>query len=295
VILHPQEPETVYEGRLEGLLREAEEGLKFWVGKEYHEKGLEHRQLSADLKQLMLYLIDDLYKREAPMTTEVIDRHVKMRLAQIAVLAQHSPCPRAKFGAAIYDPIRRTVLADGYNGAPRGGGKLCGGGHCLRDGTPRKTEPSYAGDLRNSKAVVLFINDEPVLREEGSTDSFIPSHPDGKLLRVFQNENSARRYESATRPDKIKSGTQVEVGCHHAEMNALCNASSQGAETQGKWLLVNGEPCLMCSKLLHHAGITKVICVKGGYSGANGIQYLLDHGVEVAYAEGPQDPRGEQK
>ena len=66
----------------------------------------------------------------------------------------------------------------------------------------------------------------------------------------------------------------MEIGCHHAEMNVICNAAAGGVPTRGAWLLVTGEPCLMCAKLIHHAGITKVIVVGGGYAGENGVGYL---------------------
>ena len=41
-------------------------------------------------------------------------------------------------------------------------------------------------------------------------------------------------------------------------------------------------------KLIHHAGISKVI-VEGGYAGANGCNYLENHGVEIEHAHGLQD------
>lgn len=89
----------------------------------------------------------------------------------------------------------------------------------------------------------------------------------------------------------VTSGTRMEIGCHHAEMNVVCNCAASGVRTKGAWLFVTGEPCMMCAKLLHHSGIDRVIIVGGGYAGANGVQYLLDHGVEVQSVEGPQDPR----
>lgn len=89
----------------------------------------------------------------------------------------------------------------------------------------------------------------------------------------------------------VESGTRMEIGCHHAEMNVICNAAANGVSTRNAWLLVTGEPCLMCSKLIHHAGIEKVIVVQGGYAGANGVRYLQDHDVEVEHVAGPQDPR----
>ena len=89
----------------------------------------------------------------------------------------------------------------------------------------------------------------------------------------------------------IRSGTRMEIGCHHAEMNVICNCAASGVATNKAWLIVTGEPCMMCAKLIHHAGISKVIVVGGGYAGENGVSYLCDHGVAVEVVEGPQDPR----
>lgn len=142
-------------------------------------------------------------------------KHLRLRIKQCLLLAEASNCPRKQFGAVILDPTRNVLLVDGYNGGPRGGGRLCGGERCLRD--------------------------------------------DGNL----------------------QSGTQVEVGCHHAEMNAICNAAAQGVPTKGAWMIVNGEPCLMCAKLIHHAGLTHVVVVGGGYGRDEGLDYLTENGVSV--------------
>lgn len=93
--------------------------------------------------------------------------------------------------------------------------------------------------------------------------------------------------------DKVVSGTRVEIGCHHAEMNVICNAAAGGIATAGAWLIVTGEPCRMCAKLIHHAGIDRVIVVDGGYAGENGVEYLQRNGVEVVFEAGPVDPRRE--
>lgn len=89
----------------------------------------------------------------------------------------------------------------------------------------------------------------------------------------------------------VTSGTRMEIGCHHAEMNVICNAAAGGVACRGAWLFVTGEPCILCAKLIHHAGITRVLVVSGGYAGENGVDYLTGHGIEVVHLEGPQDPR----
>ncbi len=90
---------------------------------------------------------------------------------------------------------------------------------------------------------------------------------------------------------QITSGTRVEIGCHHAEMNLICNAAANGVPTKSAWLIVTGEPCMMCAKLIHHSGIGRVIIVDGGFGGENGVSYLENHGVEVQRTDGPKDPR----
>lgn len=152
-------------------------------------------------------------------------KHIRIRIEQCLLLAEASNCPRRKFGALLVDPGRNVVLMDGYNGGPRGGGRLCGGETCLRDTLG------------------------------------------------------------------VTSGTRMEIGCHHAEMNVICNAAANGVPTRGAWLVVNGEPCTLCAKLIHHAGIERVIIVERGYMGANGVEYLRMHGVDVAHVDGPSDPR----
>ncbi|MCP4809664.1 MAG: cytidine deaminase [Proteobacteria bacterium] len=89
----------------------------------------------------------------------------------------------------------------------------------------------------------------------------------------------------------VTSGTRMEIGCHHAEMNVVCNAAANGVPTRGAWLIVTGEPCILCAKLIHHAGIQRVLIVEGGYAGENGVMYLHQHGVAVQPVAGPPDPR----
>lgn len=152
------------------------------------------------------------------MVRELKDKHLKMRFAQVNLLAKMSPCSRRQFGALIINPHTNSTVSEGYNGLPRGcETRFCGGEVCLRDS---------------------------------------------------QN---------------IISGLDPSVGCHHAEANSITNAARLGTPLDGCWLIVNGEPCLACAKLIHHAGISRVICLKGGYSSKQGIGYLQLNGVVVEF------------
>lgn len=75
----------------------------------------------------------------------------------------------------------------------------------------------------------------------------------------------------------IVSGSSCEIGCHHAEMNALLNALRLGHCTLGAHIVVTCEPCLMCAKMIHHAGIARVLYLPKQYGSLEGILYLQQH------------------
>ncbi len=215
-------------------------------------------------------------------------KHIDIRIKQCLALAEASGCPRRKFGALLLDPERNVVLMDGYNGGPRGAeGSLCKGSFCERDGLSEKDLTVSVSRLKNQDFNTLKV----LIRARSNVLWSKQLHPattdeDAIALASVERDKLLASYPS------IPSGTRLERGCHHAEMNVVCNAAANGVKTEGAWLIVTGEPCLMCAKILHHAGIKKVLCVKGGYKGGDdGPGYLRDNGVRVEYVEGPQDPR----
>ncbi len=221
-------------------------------------------------------------------------KHIAIRIKQCLALAEASGCPRRKFGALLLDPERNVVLMDGYNGGPRGAkGSLCKGSWCERDGLS-PGDVQVVTDLRTEqdsifeKQVWVLVRGETVWSKSKNL-LFEGSLEEGESL---VGEGFAKRAELLASYPSIPSGTRLERGCHHAEMNVVCNAAANGVKTEGAWLIVTGEPCLMCAKILHHAGIQKVLCVKGGYKGGDdGPNYLRENGVQVEYVEGPKDPR----
>lgn len=82
--------------------------------------------------------------------------------------------------------------------------------------------------------------------------------------------------------ENIPSGTVLEKGCLHAEEAALTNCLQNGVSILGATVYVNYEPCLMCSKLLAHSGISAIVVPQGQYP-TNGLGYITDCGIEVRY------------
>lgn len=236
------------------------------------------------------------------------DKHLQIRIEQCLTLSKASNCPRRKFGAMLLDPVRNVVLMDGYNGGPRGGGEQCGGQWCHREGFPadRVTiekgyvqEHTFTSRYETVEATIVRLDGKdlkafPKGIFEGWT--LVPENDPRDVLNPFRlktRQELAAEWiqDMAMRYPAIASGTHVEQGCHHAEMNVICNAAAAGVATDKAWMIVTGEPCLMCAKLIHHAGIAKVIVVDGGFSGPNGIDYLKGHQVEIQTVDGPKDPR----
>lgn len=180
----------------------------------------------------------------------------------------------------LIDSKRNVVLADGFNGGPRKGADLCAELHgiafCERAGLERN---DFWIDEQGENTAVHFRGHQ------------IPHPRTGPLMTV--REAKQLRLNLLQRYPGVPSGTHYEVGCHHAEQNVICNAAARGTATAGAWLIVTGEPCIGCARLIHHAAITKVLCVEGGHVGLNGLAYLEQHGVAVEHVPGPQDPRAD--
>mgnify|MGYP001572941393 CR=1 FL=1 len=203
-------------------------------------------------------------------------KHIEALIRSCLAFAACSTCTRRTFGALLVDPVNNSIVSEGYNGAPMGGreGELCGGSFCLRDGLVGidiELEDDPDVGPRAARVVIRGTPQSPFLPREEANDhclTLLMTHP------------------------RISSGERCEVGCHHAEMNALTRAARRGVPTLGTWLVVTSEPCLLCAKLLHHAGVAKVLCVRDGYAGGDsGVRYLEAHGVTVVYVKGPRDPR----
>lgn len=216
------------------------------------------------------------------------EKHIQIRIEQCLALAKASPCPRRKLAALLLDPKRNVILMDGYNGGPRGGkGILCGGTFCHREGLKQEdVEITQGRDKRGASEVKVRVNGSvvwstPIL----ATDSW-GVEPSAKEMAEAWVQEMLEKYPG------VKSGTHMEVGCHHAEMNVICNAAANGVSCSGAWMICLAEPCMMCAKMIHHAGIAHLIVVDGGYlGGKEGLQYLRDHGIKVTEVEGPKDPR----
>lgn len=85
--------------------------------------------------------------------------------------------------------------------------------------------------------------------------------------------------------DKLKPGCNYEVGCVHAEQNAIYNAARIGTSLEGSWFIINGEPCSICAKGIVQVGAKKVICVAGVFGQLDGVDILQNAGVDVVLVD----------
>ena len=70
----------------------------------------------------------------------------------------------------------------------------------------------------------------------------------------------------------------------HAEANAILKVASSTQSCNGATLYITLSPCKECSKLIHQAGITRLVYHKG-YKDNSGIKFLEKAGVTITHIE----------
>lgn len=74
----------------------------------------------------------------------------------------------------------------------------------------------------------------------------------------------------------------------HAEANAILKVASSTQSCKGATLYITMSPCKGCSKLVHQAGINRVVFIEQ-YKDTSGIEFLRKAGVEVVHIKNLED------
>jgi dCMP deaminase len=70
----------------------------------------------------------------------------------------------------------------------------------------------------------------------------------------------------------------------HAEANAILKVASSTQSCKGATLYITMSPCQQCSKLIHQAGISRLVYLDG-YKDNSGIKFLEKAGVSIIHIE----------
>ena len=70
----------------------------------------------------------------------------------------------------------------------------------------------------------------------------------------------------------------------HAEANAILKVASSTQSAKNATLYITLSPCTQCSKLIHQAGIKRVVYAKA-YRDTSGINFLEKAGIEINHLE----------
>jgi len=68
----------------------------------------------------------------------------------------------------------------------------------------------------------------------------------------------------------------------HAEANAILKVASSTQSCKGATLYITLSPCKECSKLIHQAGIKRVVFINA-YKDLSGVKFLEKAGVEITH------------
>jgi len=141
--------------------------------------------------------------------------------------------------------------------------------NCLRDADreggkyPKDSEGKYCGATRRFGCVL--VKGQNVISQGFNTRT-----------RECDEESGCIRER-----EHIKSGTENDRGCLHAEQVAMQNyMRTGGASLENATVYVNSEPCVMCAKMLLRSGISTVV-VPGDVYPTNGLKILADAGIEI--------------
>lgn len=76
----------------------------------------------------------------------------------------------------------------------------------------------------------------------------------------------------------------------HAEANAITKLARSNNSAVGATLYITMSPCRECSKLIHQAGISRVV-YRDEYKDPQGLEFLKQAGVELVHLEQRQSLR----
>lgn len=70
----------------------------------------------------------------------------------------------------------------------------------------------------------------------------------------------------------------------HAEANAILKVASSTQSCKGATLYITLSPCQQCAKLIHQAGISRLV-YNIGYKDDSGLKFLEKAGIEISHIE----------
>lgn len=160
-----------------------------------------------------------------------------------------SHAERKKVGAILVSAAGHGIIAEGYNGTPRGFDNVC------EDSLPTQHDVKYHADRSSwyCKECNDDIDQSVVIPGEGLAS---PHYHIGVWRLV-------------TKPEVL-----------HAESNAIAKVAKSTNTSSGSTLYVTLSPCFECSKLIIQAGIKRVV-YEEEYRLLEGIDLLRKAGVEV--------------
>ena len=114
-----------------------------------------------------------------------------------------------------------------------------------------------------------------VLEYKMRDDIFIV-YKDGSILA--EKDLVSKKYRNFKEYEDEKGETKWYV--LHAEANAILKVASSTQSCRGATLYLTLSPCKDCSKLIHQAGIERLVYIDA-YKDTTGLQFLEKAGVEV--------------
>ena len=95
-------------------------------------------------------------------------------------------------------------------------------------------------------------------------------------ILAFGYNGTPRGWDNCCEDDASKTKREVL----HAESNAIAKVARTTSSAEGSTLYVSLSPCYDCAKLIHQAGVVRVV-YETPYRISDGIEFLKECGVKV--------------
>lgn len=105
---------------------------------------------------------------------------------------------------------------------------------------------------------------------------------DNRIISIGYNGMPAGWTNECETTDELGNMPVTKPEVLHAETNAIAKVARSSESSEGATLYTTHAPCMDCAKLIHQAGITRVVW-RDAYKTSDGLKFLDDCNIEVDF------------
>jgi len=105
---------------------------------------------------------------------------------------------------------------------------------------------------------------------------------DNRIISIGYNGMPSGWSNKCETTDELGNMPVTKPEVLHAETNAIAKVARSSESSEGATLYTTHAPCMNCAKLIHQAGIARVVW-RDAYKTSDGLKFLDDCNIEVDF------------